>query len=122
MDGVGEFLEDLKQRGYTQGNLLGLFHILIGRRITKADGTPVSAGLTWRELAALLKRVRWDKDAVREVGLEPASLPPRDRERYWYAAIAHARVDSPESRQAGDRVAALARSAGYVVGPAPQQE
>jgi hypothetical protein len=120
MDVVREFLEDLRQRGYTQGNLLGLFHVLIGRRITRADGTPVSVGLTWRELAALLKRVRWDKDAVRELGLEPRNLPPRDRERYWYGAIVHARVDSPPAREAGDRFAALVQSAGYVVGPAPQ--
>jgi hypothetical protein len=120
MDVVHEFLDSLSQHGHTHGNLLGLFHVLIGRRIAKTDGTPVSAGLTWRELAGLLKRLRWDKDVVRELGLDPATLPPRDRERYWYTVIAHAHVDSPQARQAGDRLAELAKSAGYVIGPAPK--
>src|SRR5262245_30982774 len=110
-----EFLDDLKQHGYAQGNFLGLLHVLIGRRIEKADGTVISVGLTWRDLAAWLKKVRWDKEAARELGLDPAAMPPRDRQRYWYAAIAHARVDSPEAKTAGDKLAAVLGAAGYVV-------
>src|SRR5262245_22831624 len=86
MDGLREFLDDLKQRGLAQANLLGLLHVLIGRRVARADGTLVANGVTWRVLAEALKRARWDKDAVRQVGLEPGALAPRDRQRYWYQA------------------------------------
>jgi hypothetical protein len=121
MDGVQPFLDDLRQQGLAEGNFLGLIHVLIGRRIAKADGAVVSPGLTWRALADLLKNLRWDKNAVREIGVNPADLPPRDRQRYWYTAIAQARVDSPEAIAAGDRLVALVKSLGYVVSPAPGQ-
>ena len=62
-----------------------------------------------------LKKVRWDKEAVRELGIEPAELPPRDRERYWYTAIARARVDSAEAIAAGDRLVQALAGTGYVV-------
>ena len=120
MDGVRELLDDLKQHGFGQGHFLGLINVLIGRRLSKVDGTVVSTGLTWRELAALLKKVRWDREAVRELGHEPSDLPPRDRERFWYFAIARARVDSAEAMEAGDRLAEVLGPIGYVVGPAPK--
>lgn len=119
MDGVQTFLDELRQQGLVEGNFFGLLHVLIGRRVTRADGTLVSPGLTWRALADLLKSLRWNKDAVRELGLNPADLPPRDRQRFWYTAIAQARVDSPEAVAAGDRLAALVRPLGYVISPAP---
>jgi hypothetical protein len=93
--------------------------VLVGRRITRTDGTPVSAGLTWREAAVLLKRVRWPREAVKELGLKPADLPPRDRERYWYIAIARAGIDSAAVVTAGNRLAEELRSVGYVAGPPP---
>jgi hypothetical protein len=113
MDGVETFLEELRRQGLADGHFLGLIHVLIGRRITKTDGTVVSPGLTWRALSDLLKTLRWNKDVVREIGLDPATLPPRDRQRFWYTAIAHAKVDSPEAVAAGDQLAAL------VISPAP---
>jgi hypothetical protein len=119
MEQLRELLGVIQARGAARGNLLGLLHVLIGRRIKKADGTPVSAGLTWRELAALLKRVRWDPAAVEEIGLKPSELPPRDRERFWYTAIARAGVDSGKAIAAGDQLAAALRRLGYEVGPAP---
>ncbi|SRR5579884_2283135 len=119
MDRVRLFLSDVKQRGLARGNFPGLLNVLIGRRIAQPDGTPVSAGLTYRELAAQLKRVRWERDAVTELGIEPSSLPPRDRERYWYQAIVQARVDSPPAMAAGEKLAEQLRAAGYDVGPAP---
>lgn len=119
MDRVRHFLDDVKQKGLAQGNFLGLLNVLIGRRIDQEDGTPISAGVTYRELAALLKRVRWEREAAAELGADPASLPPRDRERYWYQAIAQARVDSPRATAAGNKMAARLRAAGYGVGPAP---
>jgi hypothetical protein len=119
MGGVQDLLTTLKQHGHAEGHFLGLLHILIGRRLQKKDGTVLSTGLTWRELATLLKKVRWDKEAVRELGLNPADLPPRDRQRYWYVAIAHAAVDSDKAMRAGDRFASVLRKAGCEAGPAP---
>jgi hypothetical protein len=119
MDRLREFLNAVERHGLARDNFLGVLHILIGRRIGLADGTPVSAGLTWREAAAQLKKARWDRDAVREVGLEPARLPPRDRQRFWYTAISLAGVDSPAASAAADRLAAALAGVGYTVGPAP---
>jgi hypothetical protein len=119
MDRVRQFLNDVKQRDLARGKLPGLLNLLIGRRVALADGTPVSAGLTYRQLASYLKLVRWEPDAVTELGVDPKSLPPRDRERYWYQAIVQARVDSPQATAAGDALAEALREAGYEVGPAP---
>jgi hypothetical protein len=119
MDAVATFLEGLNKQGLARGHLLGLFNVLIGRRITAKDGTVVTRGLTWRELATELKRLRWDRDQVRELGLEPSQLPPRDRHRYWYTAISRARVDSSEAMTAGNRFAELLAKHGYDIGAAP---
>src|SRR3954465_7939696 len=84
MDGVQTFLDELRRHGLAEGNFLGLLHVLIGRKITRADGTVIPVGLTGRALSELLKNLRWNKDVVREIGLDPADLPPRDRQRFWY--------------------------------------
>src|SRR5262249_31804508 len=83
MDALQAFLEELKRQKIAVGHLLGLFHILVGRKIARQDGSPVSGGMTWRELAAALKKARWPKEAVRELNLEPEELAPRDREKFW---------------------------------------
>jgi hypothetical protein len=119
MDRLHEFLEAVRRHGVAQGNLRGLFHVLIGRRISLPDGTVVSGGKTWRELAGVLKKERWDREAVRDLGLDPAKLPPRDREKFWYTAIAQAGVAAPAASAAGDQLAAVLLPLGYVVGPAP---
>jgi hypothetical protein len=121
MDELRDFLHTVESRGVARGNFLGLLHVLIGRRIRRADGRPVSNGLTWREVAALLKRARWDRGAVTEVGLNPSELPPRDRERFWYAAIVRSGVDAAAAVSAGDRLAALLRPFGFEIGAAPGQ-
>src|ERR671933_500877 len=120
MDRLREFLDAVRKQGVAQGHFRGLLHILVGRRVSQADGTPVSGGMTWRELAAVLKRVRWDREAVRELNLDPADLPPRDRQRFWYAAIAQAGLDSDAARAEGDRLIEPLGALGYVVGPAPR--
>jgi hypothetical protein len=122
MDRLRELLEAVRKQGLARGNFRGLLHVLIGRRITLADGTVVSAGLTWRELAALLKRVRWDREAVRELGLDPATLPPRDRQRFWYTAIAQSDVGSGAAGAAGDRLTGPLEALGYAVSPRPGAE
>lgn len=119
MDRLREFLDSVRTQGADRGSFLGLLHVLIGRRIALADGTEVSKGMTWRELAALLKRVRWDRESVTELGLDPASLPPRDRQRFWYAAISQAGVHSAAAVTAGDQLAEAVKPLGFVIGPPP---
>ena len=119
MKSLAELLKLVRNDKRMASNFLGLLNVLIGRRISTADGVLVSAGLSWRQTAALLKRTRWDKAAVRQLGLDPARLPPRDRERYWYHAISLARVDSPKARQAGNELAIDLKRAGYQIGPNP---
>lgn len=119
MDALPEFLNHLKQLDAVGQHFVGLLHILIGRRVVKQDGTVVANGMTWRALASELKRVRWDREVVRTLGLNPDDLPPRDREKFWYTAIARAQVDSAKARQDGDELAAILSKDGYVIGPAP---
>ena len=119
MDTLPDLLEELKHTKMMRGHFLGLLHVVVGRRISKKDGTLVSGGVTWRELANHLKKLRWDTDAVSELNLQIDDLPPRDRERFWYSAIIRARVDSAEAHVAGDRFAAMLKNKGYEVGPAP---
>jgi hypothetical protein len=120
MDPARLFLDEIKVKGLAQGNFLGLLNVLIGRRIQKRDGTLVANGIPWRELATLLKKVRWDKEAVRELQVDPTRLPPRDRQRYWYSAIVKAGVDSLEAFRAGESMAQLLRTLGYEIGAAPR--
>jgi hypothetical protein len=119
MDGLRELLEAIRDRGLAPGHLRAVLHIAIGRKITRPDGSVVSAGITWRELAGLLKQLRFDKELVREVGADPDTLAPRDRERFWYAAIAVAHVDSREAVAEADRLAPRLKDLGYVIGPSP---
>jgi hypothetical protein len=123
MDALRGFLEDLKRHGLDRGHTLGLLHILIGRRVQKLDGTLVCQGLTWRQAAALLKKARWSKDAVRDIGLNPASLPPRDRLQFWYLVISFAKVDSDEASKAGEALRELVQPLGYhITGNPPKKE
>ena len=119
MDRVYELLREVK--GQVRGNFLGLLNVLIGRHIQKVDGTPVSSGLTWRELAAILKKISWEKEWVQELGIDPSELTARDRAHFWYSAINRAQVDSPEADQAGERMAKLFKTAGFIVGPSPNK-
>jgi hypothetical protein len=121
MDGLRDFLMDLRRHGHAHGNFLGLLNVLIGRRIESATGEVLSNGLTWREAAELLKKVRWEKAAVRELGVAAADLPPRHRVRYWYQGIVRARIDSEEATNAGNRLAEILQGLGYKIGPPPRE-
>ncbi len=63
--------------------------------------------------------MRWDREAVREFGLDPEALPPRDRQRFWYTAISQAGVDTPAAAAAAERLIRALGTLGYVVGPPP---
>jgi hypothetical protein len=119
MDGIRELLSAVRDAGLLAGNFRGLLHIAIGRKISRPDGSTVSTGLTWRVLAAELKALRVDQELVREYGADPESLAARDRERFWYAAIAAAKVDSPEAIIEADKLVPKLKTLGFLVGPSP---
>lgn len=119
MDGIRELLEAARTNGLIAGRFRGLLHVAIGRTVTKADGTKLSAGLTWREVAQLLKTMRFDQEFGREVGADPATLSPRDRERFWYAVIALARPDSAEALAEAEKLIGPLKALGYVIAPPP---
>jgi hypothetical protein len=119
MDGIREFLSAARDNGLAAGHFLGLLHIAIGRKITRPDGSVVSMGFTWRVVAQELKNLRFDQELVREFGTDPETLVARDRERFWYSAIATAHVDSNEAATAGDQLTPKLKNIGYIVGPAP---
>jgi hypothetical protein len=119
MDGVREFLDAVRHHQLVKGHFRGLLHLAIGRTISRRDGTVISRGVTWRELAEVLKLLRWDRELVREYGLNPDDLPPRDRQRFWYSAIAAARIDSNEARGEADKLVPLVAKLGYVVSQPP---
>ena len=83
MEGLREFLEKVRQNHLARGHFRALLHVAIGRKLSNVDGTVLSNGVTWRQLSELLRLMRWDKEMVRELGLNPDDLPPRDRQRYW---------------------------------------
>lgn len=117
MEGIRGLLDAAREKGLVAGHFRGLLHVVIGRTVAAADGTVISRGLTWREAAALLKELRFDRELVREYGADPDALAPRDRERFWYSAIAQAKVDGAEASAAADRLAVLLKPHGYVVAP-----
>jgi hypothetical protein len=119
MEGTLRLLEVVRDKKLAAGSLRGLFHIAIGRTVLAADGTVESAGVTWRELATLLKDAKYDKELVREFGAEPDALAPKDREKMWYQAIGLAKVDSAEARTQADRLAAALKPLGLIVSPSP---
>lgn len=121
MDVLAALFQQLKSQGLAKGHFLGFLHVLIGRKISLADGTPVSNGISWRALAEWLKKIRWDPEDVRELGIDPETLPPRDRFRYWNLSISQAKVDSSDAIAAGEAFAEKLRQLGYQVGPPPHK-
>jgi hypothetical protein len=119
MQGTLRLLEVVRDEKLASGLLRGLFHIAIGRSVTAADGSAVSGGVTWRELATLLKDAKYDKELVREFGADPDALAPKDREKMWYHAIGLAKVDSADARAQAEKLAVALKPLGFVVGPAP---
>jgi hypothetical protein len=119
MDAIRDFLTTVRQANLVPGHLRALLHILVGRKITRPDGTIVSTGLTWRQTAAYLRLLRFDPQLAREVNLDPDTLNIRDRDRFWYTVIAHAQIDSPTAVAEADKLAPLLLQHGYIVGPPP---
>lgn len=123
MDRLRDLIVRIKRERHAEGNFLGFLNVLVGSRIENDRGELVSPGVSWRSLAALLKRVRWDKQSALEFKLDLTRMPPRDRERFWYQVIAQAGIDSPRGREAGSQFGAKLRELGYrVVGPGKSAE
>ncbi|MBX9680280.1 MAG: hypothetical protein K2X38_16085 [Gemmataceae bacterium] len=120
MDALASLLLDLKRRGIGSDNMLGLLHIAIGRTVRRTkDNVVLSRGMAWRELSTLLKKIRWDPNSVASLGIDPESLPPRDRQKFWYAAISRTPIDSQLARESAEKLTVALRELGYEVGPAP---
>ena len=119
MADIRDLLEAARDGNLAAAHFRGLLHVAIGRRVTTPDGAVVSAGVTWRELAGWLKLLRFNTDLVTQFGADPEALAPRDRNRFWYAAIAAARVDSPDALADAEALAEKLVPLGFVVGPPP---
>jgi len=118
MDAVTELLETIRAKNLARGTFRGFLHVLIGRRVSSPAGKLVSAGMTFRDVAALLKRLRWEPNDVKELGIDPDVLPPRDRQRYWFTAICQAQVDGQAASAEAEKFASLLQAEGYKVSPA----
>jgi hypothetical protein len=121
MDAVTELLETIRAKNLAHGSFRGFLHVLIGRRVSGPAGELVSSGMTFRDVAALLKKLRWEPNDVKELGIDPDSLPPRDRQRYWFMAICQAHVDGEAASVEAERFTSALQAVGYKVGPAPGQ-
>lgn len=119
MQGTRQFLELVRDQGFVAGRLSGVFHIAIGRRISTPSGEVVATGVTWRELAALLKELKYDRELVRELGADPDELFPKDREKFWYYAVVMAKVDGAEASAEADELAARLAPLGLIIGSHP---
>ncbi|MCE2805024.1 MAG: hypothetical protein LW700_07390 [Gemmataceae bacterium] len=112
---LNEFLAKVRQEQVPPGCFLGFLHILIGKTLVTRDGALVSRGITWRELAARMRQARLDKDLVRELGVDPGQLPPRDREAYWFEAMRRAPVSSPQAQNQAAQLVSWLEKLGYEV-------
>ncbi len=122
MDPMIELLDTIRSKQLARGHFQGFLHVLIGRRILGPGGEVISGGMTFRDVATLLKKIRWEPDDVKELGVDPASLPPRDRQRYWFMAICQAHVDGATAQAAGERFRPVLEAEGYKVGPPPGRD
>ena len=104
MDELRDFLDTVTEHGLAVDRFRGLLFVLIGQRIQKADGTPVSAGMNWRPLRASLSNIAGIGRRFARLGIDPSELAPRDREKYWYPAISGPTWAHPRREPArGDR-------------------
>lgn len=119
MDQIQDVLELIRLKGLAKGRLRGVFHIAIGRTLARPDGDVISNGVTWRMLASILRDLRFDPEIVRELDVDPETLAPRDRFKFWYTAIGFAKVDSPAAFAEAEKLAAALKPLGVIVGPPP---
>lgn len=119
MNGPQVVLELIRDRKLASGRLRGVFHLVIARKLARTDGTLLSTGVTWRELSQLLKSLKFDRELVKELGTDPDLLAPKDREKFWYAAISLAKVDSPQARREAEDLIEQLKPLGIVAVSAP---
>ena len=101
-----QFLNLLAEHQLAKGLMRGVLHLSIGRTVVRtSDNVVMCAGVSWRELAILLKESKFDRELARDLGADPDTLHPRDREKFWYSVIGLARVDSIAAREEADKLA-----------------
>jgi hypothetical protein len=106
MSGTTQLLNLLVEHQLAKGLLRGALHIAIGRTVVRtADDTVLCNGVSWRDLAVLLKDSKFDRTLGKEVGADPDTLHPKEREKFWYAVIGLAKVDSTAARDEADKLA-----------------
>jgi hypothetical protein len=106
MSGTLQLLNLLVEHQLAKGLLRGVLHICIGRTVVRTtDDAVLCTGVSWRELAALLKDSKFDRTLAVEVGADPETLHPKEREKFWYAVIGLAKVDSTAARDEADKLA-----------------
>jgi hypothetical protein len=111
-----QFLNLLAEHQLAKGHLRGVLHLAIGRTVVRtSDNVVLCAGVTWRELAILLKESKFDRELARDLGADPDTLHPRDREKFWYSVIGLARVDSIAAREEADKLAKKLTAHGLTV-------
>ena len=109
------FLLRLRPQTFPQECFLGFLHVLISGALVDDMGGRPFPGQSWRDLASVLKKVRWDPTMVRQMGIDPAVLPPRDRERFWYQAICMAKIDSLDAKRSAVKLKGWLDKFGYKV-------
>jgi len=105
----------LRTQSFPHESFQGFLHVLVSGALLDSSGNRVFSGLSWRELALILKKVRWDPNMVRHLGLDPATLAPRDRERFWYQAICQSSLDSAQAKKSALRLKGWMDRYGYSV-------
>ena len=113
-DGLRLFLDAVQRHKLAAGHLRAILVIAVGGRI-EFEGQTLSQGTTWRDLADLLKKLRWDKLQVGELGLNVKDLPPRDRGKYWYSAMSRADLGSGESSKAAAKLLPALEKIGFKI-------
>ncbi len=114
-DSLESFLLKLRTQSFPHESFLGFLHVIVGGGLVSPEGHRLVSGISWRDLALLLKKVRWDPAMVRQLGVDPTKLAPRDRERFWYQAICQAGLDSPVAKKSAQRLKGWLDRFGYSV-------
>jgi hypothetical protein len=114
-ESLESFLLRLRPQAFPPETFLGLLHLLISGSLADEQGNRPFPGQSWRDLASVLKKVRWDPSMVKQMGIDPTTLAPRDRERFWYQAICMAKIDSPEAKRSAQKLKGWLDKFGYRV-------
>ena len=116
MEALATLLDHIKKQGLATGNVLGFFHVLIGRHMQRGRTAKSSPPACPRaKLYELAQEGPLGHQPGHRAEYEAEELPPKDRQRFWYGAIAKAGVDSAAAAKAGDLFGRKLEALGYQV-------